>query len=207
MIKVDEVLWECLILNSDPDNDGSDEYSFDANNVAEYRKNILSDTMNNGKNILNQLVESCIEELEKDDMDCENDILSEMEDGQSYDRLSSYWNCGTDMTSPVILAKIPVKNPWEIFAYLPFGNWNECPNTLELMAVTKYWFEKYGAVPSTISHDELELSVSSSIPKEKAMELAIEQYGFCPDVLQSLDSVGMLADTLQKSKVWYFWGD
>ena len=25
------------------------------------------------------------------------------------------------------MAKIPVKNPWEIFAYLPFGNWNECP--------------------------------------------------------------------------------
>ena len=39
------------------------------------------------------------------------------------------------MTYPLILAKIPVKNPWEIFAYLPFGNWNECPNTPELMAL------------------------------------------------------------------------
>ena len=35
---------------------------------------------------------------------------------------------------------IPVKNPWEIFAYLPFGNWNECPDTPDLMAVAKYWF-------------------------------------------------------------------
>ena len=44
------------------------------------------------------------------------------------------------MTYPLILAKIPVKNPWELFAWLPFGNWNECPDTPELMAVAKYWF-------------------------------------------------------------------
>ena len=52
------------------------------------------------------------------------------------------------MTCPLILAKIPVKSPWEIFAYLPFGNWNECPDTPELMAVAKYWFEQHGAVPA-----------------------------------------------------------
>ena len=42
------------------------------------------------------------------------------------------------MTYPLILAKIPVKNPWEIVAYLPFGNWNECPDTPELMACLFY---------------------------------------------------------------------
>ena len=52
------------------------------------------------------------------------------------------------MTYPLILAKIPVKNPWEIFAYLPFGNWNDCPDTPDLMAAAKYWFEQYGAVPA-----------------------------------------------------------
>ena len=51
----------------------------------------------------------------------------------------------TEMTYPLILAKIPVKNPWEIFAYLPFGNWNDCPDTPDLMAAAKYWFEQYGA--------------------------------------------------------------
>ena len=34
-------------------------------------------------------------------------------------RFSSYWNSDNNMTYPLILAKIPVKNPWEIFAYLP----------------------------------------------------------------------------------------
>ena len=45
--------------------------------------------------------------------------------GYENNRISCYWDSDTDMTHPLILAKIPVKNPWEIFAYLPFGNWNE----------------------------------------------------------------------------------
>ena len=54
------------------------------------------------------------------------------------------------MTCPFILAKIPVKNPWEIFACLPFGNWNACPDTPELMAAAKYWFEQYGFCPDVL---------------------------------------------------------
>ena len=79
------------------------------------------------------------EETEDDDMDWDEEILGEMEGGYDNCRFSSYWNSDNNMTYPLILAKIPVKNPWEIFAYLPFGGWNECPNTPELMAVAKYW--------------------------------------------------------------------
>ncbi len=81
------------------------------------------------------------------------------------------------MTHPLILAKIPVKNPWEIFAYLPFGNWNDCPDTPELMAAAKYWFEQYGAVPAAMSHDELEFLLPAPVHKEKAMDAAVELYG------------------------------
>mgnify|MGYP000402851742 CR=1 FL=1 len=38
----DETLWECLIMNSDPDSDGGDDYAFDPDKVAEYRKKMLS---------------------------------------------------------------------------------------------------------------------------------------------------------------------
>ena len=41
------------------------------------------------------------------------------------------------MTHPLILARIPVTEPWKIFAYLPFGNWNDCPANPELMAISK----------------------------------------------------------------------
>ena len=76
------------------------------------------------------------------------------------------------------------------------------------MAVAKYWFEQYGAVPAAMSHDELEFELPSPIPKEKAMEVAVEQYGFCPDLDQNEDgSIGSLADVLWQSTVWYFWWD
>ena len=70
------------------------------------------------------------------------------------------------MTYPLILAKIPVKNPWEIFAYLPFGGWNECPNTPELMAVAKYWFEpvSYTHLPAYLKKVAGSLSLSQAIP-------------------------------------------
>ena len=204
----DETLWECLILNSDPDSDGGDDYTFDPDKVAEYRKKMLSAPVKDGKAVLEELIGQRKEEADDDDMDWEEEILGEMEGGDENDRFSSYWDDDTEMTYPLILAKIPVKHPWEIFAYLPFGNWNDCPDTPELMAAAKYWFEQYGAVPAAMSHDELEFLLPAPVPKGKAMEVAVELYGFCPDLDQDEDrSIGALADALWQSTVWYFWWD
>ena len=202
----DEILWECLIMNSDPDSDGEDDYTFAPDKVAEYRKKMLSAPIKDGKAVLEELTGQRKEEAEDDDMDWEEEVLGEMEGGEPNDRFSSYWDDDTEMTYPLILAKIPVKNPWEIFAYLPFGNWHDCPNTPELMAAAKYWFEQYGAVPAAMSHDELEFLLPAPVPKEKAMDVAVEQYGFCPDLDQNA-SIGTLADTIHQSTVWYFWWD
>lgn len=143
-------------------------------------------------------------------MDWDEDILGEMVGGYEIRRFSSYWNSDIKMTYPLILAKIPVKNPWEVFAYLPFGDWNECPGTQSLMAVAKYWFEQYGAVPVVMTHDELEFLLPTPVSQEKAMDAAVEQYGFCPDVIDQGPeeaTVGALADVLRQSTVWYFWWD
>ena len=206
----DETLWECLIMNSDPDSDGGDDYAFDPDKVAEYRKKMLSAPIKDGTAVMDELIGQRKEEAEDDDMDWDEEVLGEMEGGYDNDRFSCYWNSDNDMTYPLILAKIPVKNPWEIFAYLPFGNWNDCPDTPDLMAAAKYWFEQYGAVPAAMSHDELEFLLPAPVPKEKAMEVALEQYGFCPDIVDQEPedaTVGALADVLRQSTVWYFWWD
>ena len=203
----DETLLECLVMNADPEND-ADIYEFDLKTVTEYRKKMLSAPIKDGKAVLEELTGQRKEEAEDDDMDWEEEILGEMEGGEPNDRFSSYWDDDTEMTYPLILAKIPVKNPWEIFAYLPFGNWNDCPDTPDLMAAAKYWFEKYGAVPAAMSHDELEFLLPAPVPKEKAVDVAVELYGFCPDLDQNEDgSIGSLADALWQSTVWYFWWD
>ena len=205
----DETLLECLVMNADPDND-ADIYEFDLKTVTEYRKKMLSAPIKDGKAVLEELTGQRKEEAEDDDLDWEEEVLGEMEGGYDNRRFSSYWNSDNDMTYPLILAKIPVKNPWELFAWLPFGNWNECPDTPELMAVAKYWFEQHGAVPAAMSHDELEFLLPAPVSQEKAMEVAAEQYGFCPDIVdqeQDDPTVGNLADVLRQSTVWYFWWD
>ena len=61
-----------------------------------------------------------------------------------------------------------------------------------------------------MSHDELEFLLSAPVPEEKAMETAVEMYGFCPDVIDQGPedaTVGALADVLRQSTVWYFWWD
>ena len=205
----DETLLECLVMNADPDND-ADFYEFDLKTVTEYRKKMLSTSVKDGQAVLEELIGQRKEEAEDDDMDWDEEILGEMEGGYENNRFSCYWDSDTDMTYPLILAKIPVKNPWEIFAYLPFGNWNECPDTPKLMAAAKYWFEQYGAVPAAMSHDELEFLLSAPVPEETAMETAVEMYGFCPDVIDQGPedaTVGALADVLRQSTVWYLWWD
>ena len=203
----DETLLECLVMNADPEHD-ADCYEFDLKTVEEYRKKMLSAPVKDGKAILEELTGQRKEEAEDDDLDWEEEVLGEMEGGEPNDRFANYWNDDTGMTYPLILTKIPVKNPWEIFAYLPFGNWNECPDTPDLMAVAKYWFEQHGAIPAAMSHDELEFELPTPISKERAMEVAVEQYGFCPDLDQNEDgSIGSLADVLWQSTVWYFWWD
>lgn len=203
----DETQLECLVMNAAPEHD-ADFYEFDLKTVEEYRKKMLSAPVKDGKAILEELTGQRKEEAEDDDLDWEEEVLGEMEGGEPNDRFANYWNDDTGMTYPLILAKIPVKNPWEIFAYLPFGNWNECPDTPDLMAVAKYWFEQHGAIPAAMSHDELEFELPTPISKERAMEVAVEQYGFCPDLDQNEDgSIGSLADVLWQSTVWYFWWD
>ena len=201
----DETLLECLVMHSEPEND--DCYEFDMKAVEEYRKKLLAAPVKDAKAVLKEMVGQRKEDTADDDMDWDEDVLGAMEGGFENSRFSSYWNDDTEMTYPVILAKIPVKNPWEIFAYIPFGNWNDCPDTPELMAVTKYWFEQYGAVPAVMSHDELELLLPAPVAKEKAMDVAVEMYGFCPDMDQNFDEIGALADSLWQSTVWYFWWD
>ena len=201
----DETLLECLVMNSEPEND--DCYEFDMKAVEEYRKKLLAAPVKDAKAVLKEMVGQRKEDTADDDMDWDEDVLGAMEGGFENSRFSSYWNDDTEMTYPVILAKIPVKNPWEIFAYIPFGNWNDCPDTPELMAVTKYWFEQYGAVPAVMSHDELELLFPAPVAREKAMDVAVEMYGLCPDMDQNFDEIGALADSLWQSTVWYFWWD
>ena len=207
LIAVDETLWECLMLNSDPAHEGDDDHAFDPDAVAAYRQSQLAAPLPDGRMVLEDGLAERRAEAEDDSMDWDTEVVGSMEGGFNNHRFSGYWNSSTGMTHPVILARIPVRHPWEVFAHLPFGNWNDCPDTPQLMAVARYWFEKFGAVPAVMTHDELDFALPKPIGRELAVQTALEQYAFCPDMDQNHESVGALADTLRQSKIWYFWWD
>lgn len=107
-----------------------------------------------------------------------------------------------------ILAKIPTDEPWEVFAWLPFGGWNECPNPEEIVRVAEYFYNRYKAIPAVMTHDVLEFSAVRLKDKDSAIGAALEHYAFCQDIVdQGIGTIGRLAGSLTLSGVWYFWWD
>lgn len=104
---------------------------------------------------------------------------------------------------------IPAAHPWEIFAWLNFGDWNDCPAAHAHVALHRLWHERWGAEPVILAHDTLECRVlNPPETREDAMALAELQYRYCSDIVsQGVGTVAELAATLRRGTVWYFWWD
>ena len=205
LIVPSDTLWESLTMNAEAEKGAFKDYDFDADAVEKYRKKILAQPIGDGKWILTERLGERFE-LSREEAPDDGDG----EEFRETDHFISYWDYETQKTQPMILAKIPVKHPWTVFAYLPFGGWNDCPDTAALMAVSKYWHERHGAVPAVLTYDTLEYSVPAPIAEESARELAAEQYAFCADIIEQgapSMTVGKLAADLKRSNIWYFWWD
>lgn len=130
--------------------------------------------------------------------------------GGKIDTLSSFVSYEGNLNCECILFEIPVTNPWEVMAWLPIGGWNECPDAVEMLAICRYWYEEYGAVPAVVSHDAMEFVLEEPVSEKSVGELAKEHYAFCADLIDQSGygcSEEILADSLSKATVWYFWWD
>ncbi|MCR4699609.1 MAG: DUF4253 domain-containing protein [Bacteroidaceae bacterium] len=110
----------------------------------------------------------------------------------------------------VLLAEVPVSEPWQLLAWFPFSYYNDCPDNKTLANVGKYWFEQYGTVPAFIGHNMLWMTVPRPVSDAQSLNLAKEQYAFCPNrfevsyIQTILQTIHALADSLRKSTVWKF---
>ena len=75
----------------------------------------------------------------------------------------------------VLLAEVPVSEPWQLLAWFPFSYYNDCPDNKTLANVGKYWFEQYGAVPTFIAHNMLGMTVPQPVSDAQSLNLAKEQ--------------------------------
>ena len=115
-----------------------------------------------------------------------------------------------DSDNPVIIIKLPTTAPYEALAYLCMGGWNDCPEPAIQVAVSRYWYEKYGAVPAAISHDTVEYYVerppqTDADAKAVAVELFYFSYGDA--VYQGSETFEALANQVYGSRQWYVWWD
>lgn len=101
---------------------------------------------------------------------------------------------------------------WMVPCRLGFGGWNDCPSPAEQSAVLASWNRRYGAVVEAITRDTIEMRVERPpTTPEAARALAIEQYAFCPDMVDQSDfgedPIGELAESILNANRWYFWWD
>lgn len=166
----------------------------------------------------NREIKSSTEFLEEQCKKYFEDYDEDYEDYKDYKQYIEYEECDDDdedeyadlltfSEDEIILFEIPVKNPWEVIAWIPFGGWNECPAPVEMMAICKYWYEEYKAVPAAISHDTLEFILEEPISDEEiAWEIAKQHCIFCSDCIES-DTLSEITYDIVDSKIWYFWWD
>ena len=91
------------------------------------------------------------------------------------------------------------------------GGFNDCPEPAVQTAVARYWWQRYRAVPFVLSSDTVEFMVGAPPTSvEDACDLALEQYIFCPDLVEQCmpdGDVNTLAAYLYNNSNWYFWWD
>ena len=108
--------------------------------------------------------------------------------------------------SPYLL-QVPAEQPWEIFAWLPNCGWNTCPDVDNMIAVCRYWYEAFGAVPALMNFDTLILYLDDPVTDlETAKALALEQTAFCDGIFEA-DGPVTYAASMLNSHFWVFWWD
>ena len=120
----------------------------------------------------------------------------------------SPFQAGSD--DPIIIIKLPTTAPYEALAYLCMGGWNDCPEPAIQVAVSRYWYEKYGAVPAAISHDTVEYYVERPAQTDadaKAVAVELFYFSYGDAVYQGSETFEALANQVYSSRQWYVWWD
>lgn len=172
---------------------------------------LLQEPLIDAEDFFAQLRTLCQEDFAEEGLDMEKELGAIYDaDAAPLDRYLSYWDYGTRNTHELLLAELPTKAPWQVMAWLPMGGWNDCPAPEQMLGVCKYWYDRFGAIPTVVTSDCLEFRLPRPVAEKDAMELAWQQYFFCNDrVLQSGEdeTIGTLAGCLAKSTQWFFWWD
>lgn len=175
------------------------------------REKVIAECGDNGKELLQKTFGGYMDDHMEDYDEDLKDFIGEETEGDEIHHFCSYISFQEyELGEDALLLKIPVKNPWELIAWLPLGGWNECPAPEDMIAICKYWFEAYGAIPAAFTHDVMEFYAPKKLNGADSLEVAKEHYAFCVDRVEQgtrTYKLSELAAGLEESDVWYFWWD
>lgn len=111
-----------------------------------------------------------------------------------------------NMNGTLYWVKVPVTDPWLIWVYLPYGGWNACPDVKTQIAVSKYWYEQYQALPIGIYGACVDYYLEK--PLTTPFKAAKEMYEYCCDIIeQGHNDINILAKDIRDLNFWNFWWD
>ncbi|MDR2749782.1 MAG: DUF4253 domain-containing protein [Clostridiales bacterium] len=181
---------------------------FSAKDMKIFRAKILADAK--GVDAVSYLEERYREHAAKSKEDASKE---EFCDNEYYGPLYNFDKDDKGKTIPpeVVIAMFHAKHSWEMPAWAP-QLLEDQPKNHCLVAVFKYWSQKYGAVPIATSSRHWDFTVEFP-PKtaEEAYALAKEQFALSYQMAgpneDKTDSVQELADKLLNSPTWKVWFD
>jgi len=172
--------------------------------MENYRNKLLSSDVADGRAYLEDQLENDIKKYshkwdafmngqaaERNEEDDEKEVYDCLSLNNSFDN--------------IVMVKVPVTEPWKIWAYIPYGNWNACPTPEEHMAVSKYWYETYGAIPVAISFACVDYLLPRPVDDPK--KTAIEMYAYCGDLEQGYDNFASIGESIKERRTWNFGWD
>lgn len=110
-----------------------------------------------------------------------------------------------------LLALVPAAHGWEVPAVLGWdGGCNYELEPSDHVVQLRDWHDRFGAELAALSGDQvMELLVARPpVDPHEALAVALEQYAYCPDVVeQGVGTVTALAADQVGSASWYFWWD
>ena len=120
-----------------------------------------------------------------------------------------FLSCQTEdgASRETLMLRLPTGEAWRAVSWIPVGGSRGMPDNDEVLAVCKYWYDKYKAAPAAIGYGTLEFILPKVIDQEEAMAVAKEHFAFCPDrVRRDTESgtIGEVADCLWQSTLWHF---
>lgn len=104
-----------------------------------------------------------------------------------------------------VFALVPVKNPWEVLAWIPMGGFNWCPDELHQIGLAKGLYEKFGARIMYISYTALEYYIPDALVEKENVEAAAKiLIAADNDIYQDYDTA---ADEILGRHSWFLWWD